>query len=269
VVQVKLWPLIAAALGLALVLFAGFYLLQDHSEGAPSGVLSKVAWQRMTSPGALSEAHAFLEHNCAACHTPVEGVKAANCIVCHVNDESLLQRQPTSFHASIGTCKECHLEHQGRDHRPTNMDHAVLAQIGLSQLEGAEADSQGVTFQEQLDAWADSGLAPHTHISSEEAILSCAACHSNDDQHFKLFGQDCAQCHATDRWTIPEYRHPSPSSTNCAQCHQAPPSHYMEHFHMISERVVGKEHVRVNQCFLCHQTTAWNDIKGVGWYKHH
>lgn len=22
-------------------------------------------------------------------------------------------------------------------------------------------------------------------------------------------------------------------------------------------------------CRACHQTTSWNDIKGVGWYKHH
>jgi hypothetical protein len=56
---------------------------------------------------------------------------------------------------------------------------------------------------------------------------------------------------------------------DCAQCHQAPPSHYMEHFRMISVMVAGQPHARVEQCFLCHQTTAWNDIKNVGWYKHH
>jgi hypothetical protein len=43
----------------------------------------------------------------------------------------------------------------------------------------------------------------------------------------------------------------------------------MEHFHMVSQRVAGKEHARVEQCYLCHQTTSWNDIRGVGWYKHH
>ena len=29
------------------------------------------------------------------------------------------------------------------------------------------------------------------------------------------------------------------------------------------------EHADVSQCFLCHKTNAWNDISGVGWYKHH
>lgn len=43
----------------------------------------------------------------------------------------------------------------------------------------------------------------------------------------------------------------------------------MEHFKMISMKVAKQEHADVTQCFLCHQTTSWNDIKGVGWYKHH
>jgi hypothetical protein len=106
-------------------------------------------------------------------------------------------------------------------------------------------------------------------IAPLEATLNCAACHATKDRHFGLFGRDCAQCHATVLWTIREFRHPSPQSTDCAQCHQALPSHYMGHFHMISRKVAGKHHAQVNQCYLCHQTTAWNDIKGVGWYKHH
>lgn len=102
-----------------------------------------------------------------------------------------------------------------------------------------------------------------------EGRLDCAACHGTKDHHQGLFGRDCGQCHATEKWTIPEFRHPSPRSTDCGQCHQAPPSHYMGHFHMISARVAGKPHAKVRECHLYHQTTAWNDIKGVGWYKHH
>jgi NAD-dependent SIR2 family protein deacetylase len=26
---------------------------------------------------------------------------------------------------------------------------------------------------------------------------------------------------------------------------------------------------QVNQCYRCHQTTSWNDILGVGYYKIH
>ena len=43
----------------------------------------------------------------------------------------------------------------------------------------------------------------------------------------------------------------------------------MMHFKMVSMKVAGQEHADVTQCFLCHQTTSWNDIKGVGYYKHH
>jgi len=258
----KMWRALFIALALFVALFAAFYFLGSHAGEQPSGVLSATAWQRMASPGALSQAHAHLEHNCAACHTAVEGVKASNCIVCHANNESLLQRQPTSFHASISSCKECHLEHQGGGNLATNMDHVVLAEIGLRQLKEDDVDRELLT-------WSKLWAPPHAHITAEETVLNCATCHSNDDQHFELFGQDCAQCHATDKWTIPEFRHPSPNSMDCAQCHQAPPSHYMMHFKMISARVAGKPNARVDQCFHCHQTTSWNDIRGTGWYKHH
>src|SRR5207248_6872788 len=56
-------------------------------------------WQAMASPGPLLSGHAFLASKCAACHTPNKGVEARNCIACHANDQHLLQRQPTAFHA--------------------------------------------------------------------------------------------------------------------------------------------------------------------------
>jgi hypothetical protein len=142
------------------------------------------------------------------------------------------------------------------------MDHVMLAEIGLRQLKDDGVDSELLT-------WSKLWVPPHAHITAEETVLNCATCHSNEDPHFQLFGQDCAQCHATDRWTIAEFRHPSPTSLDCVQCHQAPPSHYMMHFKMISMTIAGVEKAEVNQCFLCHQTTSWNDIKGIGFYKHH
>ncbi len=272
----KLWPLLIAAIAIGVALFAVFYFLPSHPGGERSSVLSTTSWQRMASPGALSQAHAFLEHDCAACHTSVEGPDAAKCIACHASSESILQRQPTSFHADIGSCRECHLEHRGVVRRPTDMDHAAVATIGLRQLKaaGQSTDDSG-SLQKQLVSWIDrNGTADrlpslHPEITPYEAVLNCAMCHANQDRHFKLFGQDCGQCHSTSKWTNAKFRHPSPRSTDCAQCHQAPPSHYMEHFHMVSMKVADKPHAQVNQCYVCHQTTAWNDIKGVGFYKHH
>ena len=263
--RVKLIALLGG-LGIAAVVLV--VLVRNTSLG------QAVTWQRQASPGRLSSAHAFLENNCAACHTAGKGPEATNCIACHANNETLLQRQPTAFHADVGSCRECHVEHQGTDRRATLMDHAALARIGLRQLKEGGAGAVGRQRHAEVISWIgwqDAGELARSHdgITPAEAALNCAACHANKDRHLKLFGQDCAQCHGTQKWTIPEFRHPSARSTDCAQCHQAPPSHYMGHFHMVSMKVAGQHHAQVNQCYLCHQTTAWNDIKGVGWYKHH
>lgn len=226
-------------------------------------------YEQAASPGKLSAAHTHLQQNCAACHTPLKGVDRTKCIACHANEVSVLQRQPTAFHDNVSSCRECHREHQGFRSRPTLMDHEALVSIGLRQLKGDSDSIESSSMQRELVSWANSSVIPHTRISNTENLLKCATCHSNDDRHNELFGQNCAACHATDRWTIAEYQHPSPNSRDCAHCHQAPPSHYMKHFKMISQQVAGKHQARVDQCFECHQTTSWNDIKDVGLYKHH
>lgn len=271
----KLWHVAVAATIIA-AMFGSYYFFGSHSGGERSGVLDATSWERMARPGDLSKPHAFLEHNCAACHTGGKGVEASSCIACHANDESLLKRQPTAFHADVSSCVECHREHRGMDRRPTDMDHGALAEIGFRQLKADRTPGgENERVRKDLLDWigkhrpAGHGSEGHSSLSPREAVLNCASCHSNQDRHAKLFGQDCAQCHATAKWTIPEFRHPSPKSTDSVQCHQAPPSHYMMHFKMVSAKVARQPTARVDQCFLCHQTTVWNDIKGVGLYKHH
>ena len=272
----KLWRSLFLALALFVALFAAFYFLRAHPGNERAGVFNKTAWQRMASPGALSQGHTFLEHNCAACHTSVKGVEAASCIVCHANNQALLQRQPTAFHADVGSCRECHREHRGVLEGPTLMDHAALSRVGLRQLKNnPDPETEDRLASAHFSRWIkqQAGQAPsepgHTALTPHEMILNCVACHGNKDRHVGLFGQDCSQCHGSAAWTIPEFRHPAPTSQDCAQCHQAPPSHYMMHFEMIDKKLCGQPNAKVNQCFLCHQTTAWNDIKGIGFYKHH
>jgi hypothetical protein len=263
--------LISILLGLGVAVTILLVFLRTTSLGAAN------FWLRQASPGRLSDSHAFLESNCAACHTSVRGVEAANCTVCHANNESLLQRQPTAFHGDVLSCRECHPEHQGGKRPPSTMDHGALAKIGLRQPGDKDApDSERALLRKQLVAWinrqenAVGTVASHPHVTPLEAVLNCAACHATKDRHFGFFGQDCAQCHATTRWSISEFWHPSPRSTDCAQCHQAPPCHYMtEHFNKVCAVVAGQPQAQVNQCYLCHQTTAWNDIKGFGWCKCH
>ena len=75
---------------------------------------AQVVAQNAVCPGELSQPHAFLGNNCAACHTPLKGVEAKNCIVCHADNLAVLQRQPSAFHSDVASCTTCHLEHQGR-----------------------------------------------------------------------------------------------------------------------------------------------------------
>jgi hypothetical protein len=252
---------------LLLLLVAVLGTLWSVAASTPLGRAS--TWERWSNPGDLSAAHAFLKDDCAACHEPVKGVTADRCVVCHV-DSPVLQREPTAFHATVRSCRECHREHQGLGMRPTEMDHGALARLELGRLAIPEMKLKNRPSEERVRRLlAEEGNGPHPGVTRREAALNCTACHQTRDRHQGLFGSDCAQCHRVDKWTIPEFRHPSSQSTECAQCHQAPPSHFMGHFHMISKRVSGQPHADVRQCFLCHQTTAWNDIKGVGWYKHH
>jgi len=230
-----------------------------------SGSASVPGWQGFVRPGPLSARHTFLGDKCEACHTPMRGMESIACINCHSSAAANLGKQPTAFHANIQDCRGCHFEHQGGT-RPTKMDHATLLRIGWHLAEGAEGHL-GVSLQ-MVNDLADF-LGVRVSQSAEKRGLSCTSCHSNRDPHRELFGRDCASCHDTATWRIAGYLHPSPTSRDCSQCHQAPPSHYMMHFEMVSKTVARQEHAHVNQCFLCHQTNSWNDIKGTGWYKHH
>lgn len=272
----KLGPRVILTVLLVSLAYLGLTVVANlrHQPDVKSLLISASTWQSAVNPGPLSASHAFLESNCNACHTPVSGVTASNCIVCHANNTSLLQRQPTAFHADISSCSECHVEHRGRSHRPAVMDHGGLADVGLRQLaDNPDPDSEDQMARRRLDHFLRERTAGtpliNPALTEREMILDCASCHKNDDRHFELFGMDCAVCHSASAWTIPEFRHPSPGSMDCAQCHQAPPSHYMMHFGMISQKVAGQPKAKVEQCYMCHQTTSWPDIKGAGWYKHH
>lgn len=229
------------------------------------GSLAVSGWTDAVVPGPLSEKHAFLSKKCETCHTPTKGVQASACIACHTTSAADLGMQSTAFHATNKECRGCHIEHTGAV-RATKMDHAMLLRIG-SFPQGSNTSARAIS--EQMMADLKEFLRLPTSNQPEKAGLDCANCHSNREPHRGLFGRDCASCHTLDSWRIAQFLHPSPTSKECAQCHQAPPSHYMMHFIMMDRMITGQEHATVNQCFLCHRTDSFNDIKGIGWYKHH
>jgi hypothetical protein len=229
------------------------------------------AFKRVVSPGPLSPRHAYIGTRCESCHEAGAGVTVAKCTACHANAERLLGRQPTLFHASLQECSACHLEHLRTNIRPLVMDHLELARLGARTLERASrrGDADSAATLKSLETWLRMRDLEQLDVSAARESLNCAGCHDYRDPHFKRFGSDCAQCHMLESWSVPGYQHPSSASRTCVQCHQPPPSHFMEHFSMISQKFAGKEHARVDQCFECHNTTSWNDIVNVGFYKHH
>lgn len=229
------------------------------------------ALRKVVSPGPLSPRHEYLADRCTSCHEATFGVTVTNCTACHATNERLLGRQPTAFHASIRECAACHVEHQRASIRPLVMDHVELARVGGRTLARAASrqDADSAATLKSLETWFSIRSPDQIEATSAREALDCAGCHDRRDPHFERFGKDCAQCHGLDSWIVPGYQHPSPQSRECVQCHKPPPSHVMEHFSMISQRVAGKERASVDQCFECHLTTSWNDIAGVGFYKHH
>ncbi len=231
-----------------------------------SGTQALPIWRAAASPGPLSAAHAFLGAQCESCHTSDRGIRAASCITCHAPDALVLAKQSTAFHATIQDCRDCHVEHRSADVRPIRMDHSLLTKIGLRG--GAKTvlvppATAGAAVRRFLAGVGGSGTA------TDSEVLDCASCHSFRDKHQGLFGRQCADCHSTETWKIAGFLHPSPRSQYCNQCHQAPPSHYMVHFGMMDQGITGQRNARVEQCFMCHQTDSFNDIKGVGWMKMH
>ena len=256
----------------AVTLAAGLAVFWNiQADGEPTMQLA--VWQRFTSPGDLSAAHSHLEKDCGACHTAVKGASRSKCMACHVTDERLLTWPALKFHAAVPDCRACHTDHLGTPVASTRMHHVALAEMGLDLL--AMGDSEvGRSVSHHLAEWtAESevgkGEGRENRLAPVEVVLQCATCHAERDAHRKMFGSDCGVCHTTSIWSIPEYRHPSSASMDCAQCHRAPPCHSTPHFKQVCATVAGQPNAAVRDCHSCHQVTAWNQIKSVGWYQSH
>ena len=234
--------LYAAFVAAALIAVVGIPWLV-HSRGSES----VAGWPGLVSPGPLSPAHQMLEGKCSSCHTPHKGVEAKNCLTCHAGAD-FADQQSARFHASATQCTSCHVEHDGGK-SIVKMDHAVL-----------------LMHQRWARAADERRRSPAS--SDPMKVLDCASCHSNRDPHAGLFGKTCNTCHSVESWSIKEFRHPVSSNRECSQCHKPPPSHLMEHFRMVSQAQARKQ-ARVDQCYACHTTDSWNNIRGKGFYDHH
>lgn len=229
-----------------------------------SGSPALPAWRAAVVPGPLSAAHAFLSGRCESCHVPDKGVEAAACLTCHTFAPELLAKQDTAFHATIGECAACHLEHKSGD-RPIHMDHGALVAAGaVRRPDPAELGS--LAALERLLDEAGTALRPRGAAlpATQADRLECTTCHTAQDPHRSRFGASCQSCHTTENWAVSGWQHPSPRSTDCAQCHQAPASHAEEHFLGTAQRVAIRRPARIEQCYLCHQTNSFSSFRAGG-----
>ena len=239
------------AVGVALAGAAGVFVLAAISASHLAGSGAVTGWGWAVQPGALTEAHAAVASQCEACHEPHQGPSAARCGSCHAAN-NFGDKQSLQFHANAASCTAgCHVEHHG-ENSLARMQHVALLDGSLWRWRGPLA----------TELKSREGRGP------TEVALDCVSCHSYVDPHQGLFANDCSQCHALNSWVIAEFRHPSTESRACVECHRPPPSHTMMHFEMVSQRVAG-ETALVEQCYACHTTDSWNNIRGVGWYDHH
>lgn len=91
------------------------------SVGVPVVALVWIAWHglardsRVYSSGRMSEAHAVLERQCAACHVEKAGEFSSNavdsaCLACHDGPA----HHENQIAAAVPSCATCHAEHRGR-----------------------------------------------------------------------------------------------------------------------------------------------------------
>jgi hypothetical protein len=127
-----LLALLVLSVGLAWPIKA-YYDRQQRAE-----TFARFHADELWSSGSLSQAHAGLKNNCAACHVkPFEAVRDSACKTCHtaVHDHAdpfrLARSRPDlsrwrrielafkeKFDLPPGRCVECHTEHEGRQQMP-------------------------------------------------------------------------------------------------------------------------------------------------------
>ncbi len=171
------------------------------------------------SNGPLSSAHAVLEQDCAACHTPFGQVEVEACSTCHekYGDElgvfsfashylyrsNDFQRLATSDDET--TCAACHTEHLGRDAEITRVDDPqCLTCHAVGSFNGEHPQ-----FEFAAAGIADDDALAFTHIHHTREVMerenlvdierACLVCHNPqpDGKSFQPldFDRHCDACH--------------------------------------------------------------------------
>lgn len=204
----------------------------------------------MVSPGHLTPAHASLEKDCFACHSPFRGTDSGRCQSCHEISKigkfttagKPLEKSASqvAFHQSLKSadCTGCHSDHAGvrRFRTAVSFDHGLLADGVRTQCQSCHQPPQN---------------ALHKNIDA-----SCNQCHRQDKwkpatfDHSKYFLLDrdhdveCTTCHIKSDF----------SQYTCFGCHEHTPAGIRaEHW---------EEGIRdFDNCAECHKSANEHDIR--------
>lgn len=208
----------------------------------------------MVSPGNLIPAHASLQNDCFACHTPFRSASPDRCISCHTVAD--IGRKTTKgvpipakrarppFHQALveQNCLACHSDHPtpALTRRPVKrFDHALLA----SNLRG-----------------------------------QCQSCHvAPDNEQHRGIKLPCAQCHQASGWKPATFDHSryfpltGDHDTACVTCHVGQNykryTCYGCHEHQRS-RMIAKHReegiTNINNCVRCHRSGHGEEGRNEG-----
>jgi hypothetical protein len=205
------------AFGAAAMVIVGLTFLADTFLGRAT----------LVSNGPLSESHALFGRECAACHTPGEGVPDAKCASCHEKAgdplgiygfaRHYLYRSADFDRSAPSTqevpCASCHVEHGGR---ATTLQRVADARCqACHDIDSFASGHPDFDFAAERIADADGLRFTHVQhvreIFDEEELSriepACLRCHVPEPsgRFFQpiSFARDCDACHLTSSTATP------------------------------------------------------------------
>ena len=206
--------------------------------------LSIIRPHQMVSPGDLIPAHAALQDDCFACHSPLKGASAARCISCHVVADIGLRTTKgaaippsvlrSAFHQALiePDCMACHGDHPGMmlpKATSVRFDHALLKADARARCQSCHRAPGDDLHRGQNLPCANCHQPPRSKPATfvhdryfrldRDHNASCATCHPGGN--YKRY--TCYGCHEHDPARIlAEHREEGIRNIdNCVRCHRS------------------------------------------------
>lgn len=226
-------------------------------------VMAQTIFERLITPGDLSQGHARLESRCDSCHSSFrKEAQNGKCLACHTGVGSDISKG-MRFHGKFGParrqiCKSCHSEHKGRGFS--------LIQLDRSSFNHTLTDYPLAGAHARAPCAGCHGKGNNYRGISRD----CVSCHAKKDPHRGQLGKACQTCHTPSDWKeIEGFDHGRTGfgltgahrTAGCMACHGGQKwkglgtscisCHAREDAHNGS---------RGTSCSNCHTTSAWRAV---------